>query len=441
MLTRQPLGTLPVWTIPGKEGRPPLVPMEGGVPMARMMRVAYFSPLAPQRTETSRYSEDLLPHLCRRVQVDAYTDDRIAATQEVGRIYPLYGYRDFAAQLDRYDQLIFQLGSSPEHVPVYDLFLRFGGVVALHDLNLSGLIEAKTLAQGDGWGYLQELRRHEGLGPFLRTAGGALLHGQWPTPRPARLEMTRLVAQRASGVIVHSATARAHLAARYPEAQLREVPIGIPQPPAIDAQEARQALGLPRDAYVCASVGPLSDAHARALVQVFARLLERCPSSLLVSLGEPPGARSLERLARALGVEGKVRLAGQVDLATLYRYLAAADAGIALGRLERGAAPSDLLRLMSMARPAVVPNCAPYASIPDCCIVKVEPGEAGVPQAAAALWALAGHVPLRLSYGRQAARYVRTAHSLSASARDYADFVEELSTVEAAERLLSERMA
>lgn len=406
--------------------------------MGHMMRVAFFSPLAPQRTTTSSYSEDLLPYLCRNVQVDAYTDDRIAATQEVGRIYPLYGYRDFAAQRGRYDQLVFQLASSPEHVPVYDLFLRYGGVVALHDLDLSSLIESKTLRQGDGWGYLQEVRRHEGLGHFLRTAGGALLHGQWPMPQPARLEMTRLVAQRAAGLIVHSAAARAHLATRYPEAHLREVPIGLPLPPAVDPLEARQALGLPPEAFICASVGRLApEGRARTALQAFARLLERCPNSLYLSLGEQGAAAPLQRLAHTLGIADRVHLAGQVDLATLYRYLAAADAGIALGHLERGAAPTDLLRLMSVGRPAVVPNRAPYAQIPDYCAIKIEEGEGEVGQLVAALWALAGHPPLRISYGRQAARYVQTAHALGDTARGYAEFLEELSTVEEAERLLT----
>lgn len=404
--------------------------------MGQTMRVAFFSPLAPQRAETSCYSEELLPHLCRQVQVDAYTDDHIAATQEVGRIYPLYGYRDFIAQRERYDQLIFQLGNSSEHVPIYDLFLRFGGVVVLHDLDLSALIEAKTLRQGDGWGYLQEVRRHEGLASFLRTAGDALLRGQWPTPQPARLHMNRLVARRAAGLIVHSRSASERLAARYPEARLRRVARGIPQPPAIDPQEARQTLALPPDAFICVSVGRVvPEARLDVALRAFAGLLERCPNSLYVIIGEESPTHSLRRLARSLGIADRVRQPGSLDLATLYRYLAAADVGLFPGQ-EWGELPDGLLRVMSMARPAIVPHCAPYAEIADQCIVKVGEGAGEVAQTVAALWALASHPPLRLSYGRQAARYVQREHALSDTARRYAEFLEELSTVQAAEGLL-----
>jgi hypothetical protein len=219
--------------------------------MARMMRVAYFSPLPPVRSGISHYSED-----------------RIAAAQEVGRIYPLYGYRDFS-QAERYDHLIFQLGNSTEHLALYDLFLRHGGIAVLHDLDFSEIVGARTLGQGDSWGYLWEVRRNDGLGPFLRTAGDTFLRGALPGPPQPRPErgheghrpgdhrpMNRAIVQRASGLIVHSGQAREHLSARYPEARVRRVPLGIRRPPAVDQAEARQHLGLPADAFICISACP-----------------------------------------------------------------------------------------------------------------------------------------------------------------------------------------
>ena len=401
------------------------------------VRIAYFSPLAPQRTGTAHYSEDLLPHLSRRVCIDAYTDDHVAANQEVGRIYPVYGYRDLAAQYERYDLLVFQLGSGPEHVPIYDLFLRYGGIATLHDLDLSGLAEITPVQRGDGWSHLREIGRHEGLGPLLRTATGALLRGQWPAPQPSRLDVGRLVAQRAAGIIVHSWAVREHLQARCPEARVYEVPIGISRPPAIDSLEARQALGLPADALICISVGHLDpQARIHVAMQAFARFLERWPNSLYLLIGEPAPGYPLEELAKALGIAQQVHLPGHVDLATLYRYLAAADVGIALGQLRRGEAPADLLRLMSMAKPAIVSHRQPYADLPDHCVIPVDEGAGEIGQIVAALWALAGHPPLRLSYGRQAARYVQSRHALSAMAQQYAELLEELATMQAAERLL-----
>lgn len=428
--------------------------------MARTMRIAYFSPLAPARSSVSDYSEELLPQLCRRAHVDVYTDDGIAAAQEVGRVYPLYGYRDFS-QRERYDHLVFQLGNSPEYVPIYDELLRSGGVVALHDLDLTEVVGARSLRQGDGWGYLQEVRRNEGLGPFLRTAGDALRRRQWPGPqweglerrgqvdrhgRPdrqsrsdgqSRLAMSRAVARKAAGLIVHSEAERQQLLARYPEARVRHVPLSIRRPPAIDAAEARQSLDLPPDAFICIAVGRLCrEKRIHVAMQAFARLLERCPDSLFVLVGDLAPDYPLPELAHTLGIADRVRLTGYVDLATLYRYLAASDVGISLRTGDQGEMSASLLRIMSMGRPVVASNCAPNAPMPDDCALKVDSGVAEVAHTAAALWALCGHAPMRRWYGQQAARYVQANHAATATARHYIEFLEELATVQAAEEIL-----
>lgn len=403
--------------------------------MSHAMRIAYFSPLASMHSGITDYSEELLPHLCRLAHVDAYTDDRVAAAQEVGRIYPLYGYRDF--RRERYDQLVFHLENSPEHVPIYDLFVRFGGVAVLHDLELTRVIGAKTLHQGDNWGFLRAVQRNEGLGPFLRTAGEVLLRGQVPSLQQSAFEMTRLVAQRAAGIIVHSRMARQHLLGRYPEVHTSEVPMGIPQPPAIDAAEARQLLNLPQDAFICISVGRLNpEKRIHVAMQAFARLLERCPNSLYILVGEPAAGYPLLELAQTFGIVDRVRLPGYVDLATLYRYLAASDVGISLRYARRGEMSAGLLRIMSTGKPVIVPSCAPFDELPGDCVVKVDGGMGEIPQIVAALWALCNHPAMRLCYGRRAAQYVRNRHDLATAARLYVDFLEELATVETAEGIL-----
>jgi glycosyltransferase involved in cell wall biosynthesis len=402
---------------------------------SRTMSIAYLSPLAPLRTGLANYSEELLPHLCRRLRVDVYTDDRIAATQEIGRAWPVYGYRDLPAQRGRYDQIVYQLGNGPEYVPIYDLFQRYGGVVALHDLDLSGVIGAKTLRQGDGWGYLRELGRNEGLGTWLATAGQALLRGRWSARRG--LEMNRVVAQRAAGVIVHSAAAREHLLARFPAAAVRHITLGIRRPPRPDPAEARRLLDLPPDAFVAVSMGRLGpEKRLHVVLQAWARLLECEPDAHLVLLGEPALGYPLRDMAHTLGITGRVHMPGYVDLSTVYRYLAASDVGINLRVSTRGEMSASLLRIMSMAQPALVSNCQPYTQIPGDCVLRVDPGAGEGEQLLSGLWAFAQHRSLRENYGRRAARWVQCEHSLAASARQYIQFLEETAAVQAAEEML-----
>ena len=380
--------------------------------MDRTLRIAYLSPLAPSRSSVGDYSEELLPYLCQQAQVDVYTDDGAAATQEVGRIYPLYGYRDLN-QPDRYDHLLYQLADDAALAPICRRFVQYGGVAVLHDLDLPALEAACPI----------EVAASASRGLSLWSGG---LLGRGPTPR-RMLTLAQAFAQRATAFVVHSQAARHELQARVPGTFVRVVPIGIRRPPAIDAGEARRALGIDERAFVCLSVGKL-EPHKRlhVVLQALARLRERLPHILYILVGEPRPGYDLRQVAHELGVAECVRLAGHVDLPTLYRYMAAADVGLALRNPERREVPAGLLRMMSMERPVVVSHGGACAEMPDSCLLKVITGSGEVAQLCAALWALGSHAPMRAWYGRQAAQYVQKHHNLANAARGYAGLLEEL---------------
>ncbi len=404
--------------------------------MAQLTRIAYLSPLAPTESDISDYSEALLPQLCQWAQVDAYTDDRVAATQKVGRVYPLYGYRDLPAQRERYGHMLYHLGNGPEHVPVFALFQRFGGVAVLHDLELTAILHAQTVRQD--LGFLRTVRRQGGLGPWLQNAGEVLLRGRRLQSGP---ELVSLVMRRAEGVMVHSQAAYEHLRLRFPEARIAQAPIGIPVPPQIDPLAARRALELPEDAFICLSLGLDPAKRINVALQAFARLLDRCPNALYVLIGEPSPAYPITEQAQTLGIADRVCLTGPVDAVTFDRYLAACDVGISLAYSAWSGLSTSVLRIMSHGRPTIVANRLPHSLLPNDCTIKVDVGASEVPQIVAALWALSEHQPMRRWYGRQAARYAQSKHTLSAAAQRYFDFLYNLESARAGKELvLSEQL-
>ncbi len=155
--------------------------------------------------------------------------------------------------IDLFDQMIFQLANDPEHLPIHDLFLRYGGLAVLHDLDLQRVAGNGKPGQADGWGLLWEVGRSQGVRPFLRSAGDILLRGQLSAQD--RRGVSHRAMRQAAGLIVGSESARARLLARYPAAPVRCIPMGVPRPPAIDALEARRLLNLPAEAFICLSLG------------------------------------------------------------------------------------------------------------------------------------------------------------------------------------------
>src|SRR5438093_4636983 len=98
------------------------------------MKVAYYSPLPPERTGIADYSALLLPALERRLDV------RIARRR---RLRP-----------QRVDIDLYHVGNNPDaHGWIVDALRRRPGLVVLHDFVLHHLIAGLTVGRDGGEGY------------------------------------------------------------------------------------------------------------------------------------------------------------------------------------------------------------------------------------------------------------------------------------------------
>ena len=191
----------------GDRARPPIV------------RVAYYSPLPPERSGIADYSALLLPALRRRMDVEVARRRRPA--------------------LRRTDVALYHVGNNPQaHGWIVDALRRRPGVVVLHDLVLHHLVAGLTLARGNPSGYIAAMERDGGeearrLGrgrvpwrrpPALGNRAGAVPAGRCdsrPRHRPRRpLALHR--ARRARGGL--SRTDLAHPARRCAGARSRARP-------------------------------------------------------------------------------------------------------------------------------------------------------------------------------------------------------------------------
>src|SRR4051794_32915171 len=91
--------------------------------MIQPMRVAWFSPLPPDRSGIATYSADLVPRLAHARTIDLFS----AANA-----------RDFLWQARRnpYDLVVYQLGNARCHDFMWGYLAAFPGLVVLHDARL-----------------------------------------------------------------------------------------------------------------------------------------------------------------------------------------------------------------------------------------------------------------------------------------------------------------
>src|SRR5919198_2049674 len=155
----------------------------------RAMRVAYFSPMPPERTGVADYSALLVPELARKVSLTVVRKGSKRAPRGT-------------------DVCLYHVGNNPDaHAWIVDALRRRPGVVVLHDFVLHHLVAGMTVGRRDGHGYLDAMEREHGV------VGRLLAHGVldkripplWES-RPEAFPLPWFVLEHAAAVVVHSAT-------------------------------------------------------------------------------------------------------------------------------------------------------------------------------------------------------------------------------------------
>ena len=360
------------------------------------MRVAYYSPLPPERSGIADYSALLLPALERLLDVDVVRRGRT---------------RPVAA-----DVALYHVGNDPEsHGWIVDALRRRPGVVVLHDFVLHHLVAGLTIGRKDGPGYLAAMERDAGVPGRLLAHG--VLDGRVPPPwetRPEEFPLAGEVLGPATGLIVHS---------NYVEEQARDAAYGgpiwrIPHP----------AWPMPHVAPAAVDGRPLFGCfgHINAskripqLLEAFAAVRRRHPQAKLLLVGTASARFDAKRL-----VGDGVERIDYVDEQRLWSLMAACDACVSLRAPTMGETSGSAIRALSLGRPLVVSELGWFAELPDSVALKVPVDGDEVPVLAAALELLASSEPTQLAMSEAALEYVRREHDLGRAAEQYVAALEE----------------
>src|SRR6266508_4374636 len=363
---------------------------------ARSVRVAYYSPLPPERSGIADYSALLLPALKRLVDIDVVRRGRT---------------RPVAA-----DVALYHVGNDPEaHGWIVDALRRRPGVVVLHDFVLHHLVAGLTIGRKDGPAYLAAMERDAGVPGRLLAHG--VLDGRVPPPwetRPDEFPLAREVLEGATGLIVHSRYVEERARASGFKAALWRVPHPAWPAPDIDPApvEGRPLFGC---------FGHLNASkRIPQLVEAFQLVRARHPNAKLLLVGPASPHFDADRLVG----DGVDRL-GYVPEQRLWSLMAACDACISLRAPTMGETSGSAVRALSLGRPLVVSDLGWFSELPDEIALKVEVDEDEVPALATALELLASSEATQLAMSDAARDYVRSEHDLEHVAERYAAALEE----------------
>lgn len=388
-----------------------------------MTRIAIVTSI-DKRSAVARATIQMAEALAERAEVTIFAEPTVHPLRSP---LPLRTIDD--SKIRAHDHVIAALGDSPFHIGTFWTARRIPSVVIMHDVLLAHLVAASIS--------LPELRSElvRWYGP--RIAAQAM-HGAgtprpfWDTPRALEVPLFEPAIGSATGIVVHSHFADAHIAPRT-IAPVRVIPLAYEAPWAT-ATTIRNS-GVVRSGSTLLTLGHANVNKCHELViESLAELHDRSVRFVIAgSISDSRRAR-LSALAAALGVADQVEILGPVDGAQASHLLDSATlcVNLRMPAIEGGSA--SLVEQMAAGKCVAVFDHGCYSDAPDNAVVKLE--VTADPQSVAiVLRELLADADRRLQIGDRAAEWARQTHSFTAYASQLLDFLGEIESVEPRNKL------
>lgn len=392
----------------------------------RRLKLAYVSPLPPERSGISDYSAELLPELLHYYDIDLIVDQERVIVPGLTSRCAVRNPAWLKAHAGMYDRIVYHFGNSPFHKHMFGLLEEVPGIVVLHDFFLSGIVAHLDIKGITPGGWAKELYHAHGY-----TALRQYLQEDDKEPVVRNYPCNYSVLGGAEGVIVHSEYA-CRLAdewyGRHASSHWRVVPhLRVPAD-RISRSEARRKLGIDENSFLVCSFGLLG-AHKmnhRLLDAWLSSSLAADTKCHLVFVGENEGGRYGKQLLEKIGkhTHGKrVRITGWASMELFRTYLAAADAGVQLRMNSRGESSGTVLDCMNYALPTIVNAHGSMAELPKDCVIML-PDAFSDKSLSDSLELLRNDDHLRREVGRLAQKRVESHHNPGKVTRMYVEAIE-----------------
>lgn len=334
-------------------------------------RLAFVSPLPPERSGIADYSAELLPALAAYYRIDLIVEQPEVDNPWINEHCELHDADWLRAHAGDFDAVLYHIGNSTYHSYMIELMEDVPGIIVLHDFFVSDLNRTMSARGNSHRLTLQTLYYGHGY-PAMADPLSEATAFDYP--------VNRLLLERARGVIVHSEVSQRLALQWYGDDAgkdwslvplLREFAVSQPR------MEVRDTLGIPRDAFLICSFGLLGTTklNDQLLKAWLASELAREPNCLLVFVGvagDTPYCRDLLKAIADSGLGARVRVTGWADTQTFKHYLAAADLAVQLRAFSRGETSATVLDCMNYSLPCIVNANGSMADLSEEAVYRIE---------------------------------------------------------------------
>ncbi len=329
------------------------------------------SPLWPQRTGISEYSETLLPELSKKFDITLLVNECKVASSSLKSLCRIETYKE-DEKYTQYDFILYNFGNNPQyHAYMYKMISCNPGFVILHDYSLFFLAIGIYLSQGT---VLQQIYRLEGSqgirkvkNEIVKSNTNDLLQIKSLSPI---LPMNGDVLKFAKGLLVHSKYAKEKILEKRKSTNVCVMNM-LCQQENTDSIKAdseilpRIKYNIPKQAFLIMSLGFIDKSKSNEMVCKVVKQYNRDSENkiyyLMVGEGDYVDAY----------LDEYIKKTGFVDNEEFYACIRDADLVFNLRSVYNGESSGPLIQCMSQGKICCVSNLGWFGELPDNCVIKL----------------------------------------------------------------------
>ncbi len=337
------------------------------------MKINWFSPLLPARTDIAHYTARILPALESSAQITLWTHqpewDR--ELENHARVRRIDLRRPPWPELNQADVNFYNIGNNPlYHGAIWQVSLQQPGIVVLHDFHLHHFFDGLYRAQWrDLKGYMNVMGFYYGE-EGRRSARESYMNQGRDIDRMAQLyPLTRLALRNAFGVVTHTREA-------YEDLRSETSLLAAYAPLPFAARDVRRERPAKRDEAQSFRLIVFGHIGRNRRLDALLDALSHHPARDRFRLdiyGEVEEMSRLRSRIRKLELKKLVHVHGFVPEAELERALAEADLAVNLRYPTVGEASGSQLRIWAHQLPALVTRIGWYGTLPPDVVAHVRP--------------------------------------------------------------------
>jgi glycosyltransferase involved in cell wall biosynthesis len=354
-----------------------------GVSMPR--KIAFLSPLNPQASGISDYSEELLEYLKSFFEIDVYVDGFEPANPHIRGSFTVRDISELEQHIAEYGTCVYNMSNNAEyHMSIYREMNRYPGITILHEYSCHPAFYHAYLVQSrNEAAYLEEMALSYGAEGVVE-ARRVISEG---SPNLWNYPLNGKVLLFSKGVIMHVPII-AHNLQKKTITPILGIPHGVKAKGRGIRElrekklELRSTHGIPHETFVVSTMGFLSQLRRLDVcLKAFSRLREELGDCQYLIAGHffDAGLREqLEILISSLGIESHVILHEFEEHVTIDKFeewMQLCDVLVNLRYPSPGAPSGTLARALALAKPVIASNIEDFAHYPNDCVWKVEPDE------------------------------------------------------------------